>query len=69
MSESQKQAALSMRYCPTLHENVLVMSQSENGKPETKMCLSSHLCHADARILCQKRGVISSKEEEAPPYL
>ncbi len=56
MSElSQNEIVL--QYCPHLHENVTVMCARNDDDLRKSFCLSSHLCHTEERIRCQKRGM------------
>lgn len=43
-----------MRYCPNLHDLVIVMTENRVGMPENKTCLSEHLCGLDERIRCDQ---------------
>ncbi len=52
MTDFPKRREFSMRYCPNLHDQVVVISESQIGKPENKACLSSHLCQTDTRARC-----------------
>jgi hypothetical protein len=40
-----------MKYCPDLEDHVVVMTTGDEGI-QSKICLSSHLCHTDTRISC-----------------
>ena len=43
-----------MRYCPSLRDLVIVMTENGMGMPENKICLSEHLCASDERIRCDQ---------------
>ena len=63
MNDSQKRRAFSMRYCPNLHDQVVVMAESQIGKPENRSCLSSHLCHADTKAHCSHVSSVSIRSD------
>ena len=51
MDPTSKKREFSMKYCPDLDDHVVVMTTGDEML-QSKICLSSHLCHADMRITC-----------------
>jgi hypothetical protein len=51
METTPKKREFSMKYCPDLEDHVVVMTTGDEGI-QSKICLSSHLCHTDTRISC-----------------
>ena len=52
----------SMKYCPNLEDDVVVMT-AEGASIPNKICLSSHLCHTDTRMSCGHERPQSDKKE------
>ena len=63
MYDSRKTRDFSMRYCPNLRDGVVVMTENSIEKKKNKICLSSHLCHADTRRVCSHTAPVSMKSD------
>lgn len=63
MYDPRNMRVFSMRYCPSLDDGVVVMTEYPVGMPEHKTCLSSHLCHADTRMLCRHTAPVTVKRD------
>ena len=63
MEPSSKNREFSMKYCPDLHDHVVVMTTG-NENMQNKICLSSHLCRTDTRMSCGHERPRSEKSGE-----
>ena len=63
METTPKKREFSMKYCPDLEDHVVVMTTGDEGI-QSKICLSSHLCHTDTRMSCGHERPQSEKREE-----
>ena len=63
MESDRNKREFSMKYCPNLEDDVVVMKTGDREK-RNKICLSSHLCHTDTRMSCGHERPQSEKREE-----
>ncbi len=63
MEQPTSKREFSMKYCPDLEDDVVVMKTGEREN-QNKICLSSHLCQADMRMSCGHECPQSEKREE-----